>query len=91
MLNLSFADLCQILYPIFIGESVLHMAIVNEDPAMVKYLLDRDEWELHKCRCVGFFFSAFDQSDARSDVQGSELIQLNTAKTNYKGTTGCLV
>lgn len=24
----------------YYGESVLHIAIVNEDPAMVKYLLD---------------------------------------------------
>ena len=53
------------------------MAIVNEDPAMVKYLLDRDEWELYNCRCIGSFFAAFDQSEARSDVQDSEVVQIN--------------
>jgi len=26
---------------VYIGENVLHMAIVNEDPDMVKFLLDR--------------------------------------------------
>ena len=53
---------------------------------MVKYLLDRDEWELYNCRCIGSFFAAFDQSEARSDVQDSEVVQINL-KTNYKGNT----
>lgn len=63
---------------------MLHMAIVNEDPMMVKYLLDRDEWMLHDCRCFGTFFSAFDQVDKRTDVPGSEMVTISP-KTNYNG------
>ena len=60
------------------------MAIVNEDPAMVKYLLDKDEWMLHNIRCVGSFFSTTDQSDFRVDIPGSEIVELKP-KTNYQG------
>jgi len=60
------------------------MAIVNEDPAMVKFLLDNDEWMLHNTRGLGTFFSADDQRKFRSDIPGSEEISLKT-HTNYKG------
>lgn len=63
------------------------MAIVNEDPAMLKYMLDNDEWSLHQNRCIGSFFSAFDQKDSRVDDPSSEEVHLKL-KTNYKGTDG---
>ena len=60
------------------------MAIVNEDPAMVKYLLDKDEWSLHNGRCVGSFFSTVDQLNVRVDIPGSEIVEMKP-KTNYQG------
>lgn len=79
----------QLLYHIrlpmpFAGESILHMAIVNEDPAMVKFILDNDEWNLHKTRCLGSFFAAKDQLDSRTDLADSEDI-ISKPKTNYQG------
>lgn len=60
------------------------MAIVNEDPAMVKYILENDEWMLPSTRSFGSFFCPFDQLDSRADVHDSEVISLKL-KTNYKG------
>ena len=41
----------------------LHMAVVNEDPSMVKFLLDHGA-EVHE-RAVGNFFCADDQKEGR--------------------------
>lgn len=61
------------------------MAIVNEDPVMVKFVLEMDEWALHKTRCIGSFFSAIDQRDSRTDCTDTENIDIKL-KTNYQGT-----
>ena len=44
-----------------LGENVLHMAIVNEDPAMVRFLLDRGV-DINQ-RCCGQFFLPADQGE----------------------------
>ena len=41
------------------GENVLHMAIVNEDPSMVRFLLDNGVNCLEACN--GNFFTPEDQ------------------------------
>lgn len=38
----------------YYGESVLHIAIVNEDPAMVKYLLDANAYVEERLNVVLF-------------------------------------
>lgn len=60
------------------------MAIVNEDPVMVKFILEMDEWALHKTRCIGSFFSANDQRDSRTDSVGTENMDIKL-NTNYQG------
>nr|XP_019536378.2 transient receptor potential cation channel subfamily V member 5 [Aedes albopictus] len=66
----------------YYGESVLHVAIVNEDPAMVKYLLDSgsdvDE------RCCGTFMCPEDQKATRYDSIETEIICV-LPMTNYDG------
>ncbi|XP_055600931.1 transient receptor potential cation channel subfamily V member 3 [Uranotaenia lowii] len=66
----------------YYGESVLHVAIVNEDPAMVKYLLDAgsdvDE------RCCGTFMCPEDQKATRYDSIDTEIICV-LPMTNYDG------
>ncbi len=47
----------------YFGENVLHMAIVNEDPYMVRYLLSLGA-NIHG-RCTGKFFCADDQKEKR--------------------------
>ena len=64
------------------GENVLHMAIVSEDPAMVKYLLDNGA-DYHQ-RSIGNFFTADDQKSHRKDVYDQEWYQL-PLETNYDG------
>ncbi|CAD7006171.1 unnamed protein product [Ceratitis capitata] len=66
----------------YYGESVLHIAIVNEDPAMVKYLLDAgaDVQE----RCCGAFMSAEDQKASRYDSPDHEYVGVQPM-TNYDG------
>ncbi|XP_039966978.1 transient receptor potential cation channel subfamily V member 5 [Bactrocera tryoni] len=66
----------------YYGESVLHIAIVNEDPAMVKYLLDAgaDVQE----RCCGAFMSAEDQKPSRYDSPDHEYVGVQPM-TNYDG------
>lgn len=64
------------------GENVLHIAIVNEDPAMVKYLLDHGV--NYNERCYGNFMSPEDQKASRSDVLTNEVV-LNDPMTNYEG------
>lgn len=64
------------------GENVLHIAIVNEDPAMVKYLLDAgaDVTE----RCCGNFMCPEDQKSSRYDTLDNEMVNV-TPLTNYEG------
>lgn len=64
------------------GENVLHIAIVNEDPAMVKYLLDHGV--NYQDRCCGNFMSPEDQKASRYDSLTSEVV-LNDSVTNYDG------
>ncbi|XP_076372372.1 transient receptor potential cation channel subfamily V member 5-like isoform X2 [Tachypleus tridentatus] len=66
----------------YYGENVLHMAIVNEDPAMVKYLVDHGA-NYHE-RCIGNFFCPEDQKASRMDSLDHEAVDV-TAKTNYEG------
>jgi len=58
------------------------MAIVNEDPAMVKFLLDRGA-DVHQ-RCCGSFFAPHDQRSARRDTDLHEWFDV-PAYTNYEG------
>ncbi|XP_067141643.1 transient receptor potential cation channel subfamily V member 6 [Centruroides vittatus] len=66
----------------YYGEIPLHMAIVNEDPAMVKFLLDNGS-NFHE-RCMGNFFCPEDQKSSRSDSLDHEWVNL-CVKTNYEG------
>ncbi|XP_043237140.1 transient receptor potential cation channel subfamily V member 5-like [Amphibalanus amphitrite] len=66
----------------YFGENVLHIAIVNEDPAMVKFLLNKGV-DVHE-RCFGNFMCPEDQKSSRADVLGTEIVQVS-ANTNYKG------
>ncbi|XP_037807729.1 transient receptor potential cation channel subfamily V member 5 [Lucilia sericata] len=66
----------------YYGESVLHIAIVNEDPAMVKYLLDANAYVEE--RCCGAFMSAEDQKPSRYDSPDHEYVGVNPI-TNYDG------
>ena len=66
----------------FLGENLLHMAIVNEDPAMVKYLLDNGA-DYHQ-RAVGNFFTADDQKSNCKTSYEHEWFQL-PLETNYDG------
>ena len=56
------------------GENVLHMAIVNEDPSMVRFLLDNGVNCLEACN--GNFFTPEDQerTDNRSTQKNNNLI-----------------
>nr|XP_016933690.1 transient receptor potential cation channel subfamily V member 5 [Drosophila suzukii] len=66
----------------YYGESVLHIAIVNEDPAMVKYLLDANA-DVQE-RCCGAFMSAEDTKFSRTDSPDHEYVAL-CPMTNYDG------
>ncbi|XP_065210023.1 transient receptor potential cation channel subfamily V member 5 isoform X2 [Planococcus citri] len=66
----------------YYGESVLHVAIVNEDPSMVKFLLDSGA-DFHE-RCIGNFMCSEDQKASRSDSLDHEWVNLTT-ETNYEG------
>ncbi|XP_044012696.1 transient receptor potential cation channel subfamily V member 5 [Aphidius gifuensis] len=66
----------------YYGENVLHIAIVNEDPAMVKYLLDSGA-EVHE-RCFGNFMCPEDQKASRTDSLDHEWVSV-TPETNYNG------
>ncbi|XP_058980182.1 transient receptor potential cation channel subfamily V member 5-like [Musca domestica] len=66
----------------YYGESVLHIAIVNEDPAMVKYLLDANA-DVQE-RCCGAFMSAEDQKASRYDSPEHEYVGVHPM-TNYDG------
>ena len=58
------------------------MAIVNEDPAMVKFFLDQGA-DFHQ-RAVGNFFAADDQKGKRRDNLEHEWFDL-PIETNYEG------
>lgn len=64
------------------GENTLHIAIVNEDPAMVKYLLDAGA-NVYE-RCFGAFMSPEDQKASRADNVEHEWVDVNLM-TNYNG------
>ncbi|XP_069703753.1 transient receptor potential cation channel subfamily V member 5 isoform X1 [Periplaneta americana] len=66
----------------YYGESVLHLAIVNEDPAMVKFLLDSGA-DFHE-RCVGNFMCPEDQKGSRTDSLDHEYVNL-APETTYEG------
>uniref|UniRef100_A0A182QKQ8 Ion transport domain-containing protein n=1 Tax=Anopheles farauti TaxID=69004 RepID=A0A182QKQ8_9DIPT len=66
----------------YYGESVLHLAIVNEDPAMVKYLLDHNS-DVNE-RCCGTFMCPEDQKASRYDTVETEVVQM-VQITNYDG------
>ncbi|KAL1459098.1 hypothetical protein WDU94_011106 [Cyamophila willieti] len=66
----------------YYGESVLHMAIVNEDPAMVKFFLDNGA-NYHE-RCFGNFMCPEDQKASRTDSLDHEWVNL-AVETNYEG------
>nr|ATU07271.1 TRP channel protein nanchung [Nephotettix cincticeps] len=66
----------------YYGENVLHIAIVNEDPAMVKFLLDSGV--NFEERCFGNFMCPEDQKFSRSDSLDHEWVNL-TPMTNYEG------
>uniref|UniRef100_A0A182PBM6 Ion transport domain-containing protein n=1 Tax=Anopheles epiroticus TaxID=199890 RepID=A0A182PBM6_9DIPT len=66
----------------YYGESVLHLAIVNEDPAMVKYLLDHNS-DVNE-RCCGTFMCPEDQKASRYDILETEVVQM-VQVTNYDG------
>ncbi|CAG5117325.1 unnamed protein product [Candidula unifasciata] len=66
----------------YYGETVLHLAIVNEDPAMVKFLLDKGADV--EARVCGNFFTPDDQRESRTDVLDQEWVIL-CRETNYEG------
>ncbi|XP_045489488.1 transient receptor potential cation channel subfamily V member 5 [Pieris rapae] len=66
----------------YYGESVLHMTIVNEDPTMVKFLLDAGA-DYHE-RCFGNFMCPEDQKASRSDSFDHEWVNVQP-DTNYEG------
>ncbi|GBP18545.1 Transient receptor potential cation channel subfamily V member 6 [Eumeta japonica] len=66
----------------YYGESVLHMTIVNEDPSMVKFLLDAGA-NYHE-RCYGNFMCPEDQKASRNDCLDHEWVNVQP-ETNYKG------
>lgn len=70
------------LLPSIIGENVLHMAIVNEDPVMVKFLLDHGANFNEKA--IGNFFIPEDQKPTTTDSLDHEWVDLSL-KTDYKG------
>ncbi|XP_046383635.1 uncharacterized protein LOC124154144 isoform X2 [Ischnura elegans] len=66
----------------YYGENVLHLAIVNEDPAMVKYLLNCGA--NFQERCCGTFMTPEDQKASRTDSLEHEWVCL-CPDTNYDG------
>ncbi|KAL0276082.1 UNVERIFIED_CONTAM: hypothetical protein PYX00_003742 [Menopon gallinae] len=66
----------------YYGESVLHIAIVNEDPAMVKFILDSGG-NFHE-RCFGNFMCPEDQKATRYDSLDHEYVNVSP-ETNYEG------
>lgn len=65
---------------------MLHIAIVNEDPSMVKFLLDSgaDDPRIIHERCFGNFMCPEDQKASRFDSLDHEWVCV-TPETNYSG------
>lgn len=61
---------------------MLHIAIVNEDPSMVKFLLDSGV--NFQERCFGNFMCPEDQKSSRTDSLDHERVNV-TPFTNYEG------
>ncbi|XP_012062700.1 PREDICTED: transient receptor potential cation channel subfamily V member 5 [Atta cephalotes] len=70
----------------YYGENVLHIAIVNEDPSMVKFLLDSgaDDPRIIHERCFGNFMCPEDQKASRFDNMDHEWVCVSS-ETNYNG------
>ncbi|KYN30196.1 Transient receptor potential cation channel subfamily V member 5 [Trachymyrmex cornetzi] len=70
----------------YYGENVLHIAIVNEDPSMVKFLLDSgaDDPRIIHERCFGNFMCPEDQKASRFDNMDHEWVCVSP-ETNYSG------
>ncbi|CAG9540766.1 unnamed protein product [Cercopithifilaria johnstoni] len=66
----------------YYGLSPLHLAIINEDPAMVLFLL-RHGANINQ-RCYGAFFCPIDQKSSRTDSLEHEYVDLGL-KTTYNG------
>lgn len=66
----------------FEGEAALHIAIVSEDPSMVKFLLLNGA-DVHQ-RCCGKFFCPDDQKNNQVSVFTQEC-PIFSVKTNYVG------
>ncbi|XP_022906014.2 transient receptor potential cation channel subfamily V member 5 [Onthophagus taurus] len=66
----------------YYGENVLHVAIVNEDPSMVRYLLDAGV--NFQERCFGNFMCPEDQKSSRWDSLDHEWVNV-CIETNYDG------
>ncbi|CAG2176264.1 unnamed protein product [Oppiella nova] len=66
----------------YYGEGALHMAVVNEDLSMVKYLLNNGADV--RARAIGKFFCVDDQKESREGVLEHEWYQMKT-ETNYMG------
>lgn len=64
------------------GENVLHIAIVNEDPSMVKFLLEAGV--NFQERCFGNFMCPEDQKSSRYDCLDHEWVNV-CPETNYDG------
>lgn len=64
----------------------MHIAIVNEDPSMVKFLLDSgaDDPRIIHERCFGTFMCPEDQKASRSDSLDHEWVCV-TPETDYSG------
>lgn len=67
---------------LFSGENVLHIAIVNEDPGMVKFLLGSGV--NFQERCFGNFMCPEDQKSSRTDSLTHEWVNV-CLETNYEG------
>ncbi|XP_044752853.1 transient receptor potential cation channel subfamily V member 5 [Coccinella septempunctata] len=66
----------------YYGENVLHIAIVNEDPGMVKFLLGSGV--NFQERCFGNFMCPEDQKSSRTDSLTHEWVNV-CPETNYEG------
>ena len=66
----------------YYGENVLHMAIANEDPQMVRFLISQGVGVQE--RASGALFSPADQKMSRRDITNDLSVEVQT-KTDYKG------
>lgn len=67
---------------LLLGLSPLHLAIVNEDPTMVAYLLNKGA-DVNQ-RCYGALFYPDDQVGTRTDSLEHEYVDINQV-TDYSG------